>query len=448
VTPMTAQIRHLKTSAELALVDAFATAKGRSAGAETAAAFALRDAAFERFLANGLPHRRIEDWRYTDLRALMRDAKPLATPPDADTTGRAMGAGRIIAGVDCRRLVVVNGVFSPELSDLGEIERGLTIRSMAAALADGDPLVTLHLAKVVPTDDAVVALNTALMGDGVVIRVARGANIARPLHVAFITIGELPTSAFTRSLVVVERGARVALVESHEGEAGSDYQVNTALDLAIGDDAEVDHLRIVAEGAEALHVATLMAALGARAHFQDVSFVTGGAAIRNQLLLRFEGAGAIANVRGASLLKGRQHSDILVIADHQESHCQSHELFKAVVDDDARSIFQGRISVRPGAQKTDARMMTRALLLSNAAEAVSKPELEIFADDVQCGHGATTGSIDSELKFYLMARGIPGREAETLLVQAFIGEVIDGIAHAGLREALTRASTAWLAARR
>jgi Fe-S cluster assembly protein SufD len=446
VNAMTAQIRHLKTSAELALADIFATAKGRLPGG--GAASAVREAAFERFVANGLPHRHIEDWKYTDLRALMRDAKPLASLPDADAKGRAMGAGRIIAGVDCRRLIMVNGTFAPDLSDLGGIERGLTIRSMAAALADGDPLVTRHLGKLAPMDDAAAALNMALMGDGMVIRVAAGANIARPLHIAFITIGAQPTSALTRSLVVVENGARVALVQSHEGPAGCDYQVSTALDLAVGDAAEVDHLRIVAEGSEALHVATLIAALGARARFRDANFVAGGAAIRNQLFLRFEGAGAVANIRGTSLLKGRQHADTLLIADHRESHCQSHELFKAVVDDDARSIFQGRITVHPHAQKTDARMMTRALLLSDAAEAVSKPELEIFADDVQCGHGATTGSIDGELKFYLMARGIPEHEAETLLVQAFIGEVIDGVGHAGLREALMNASTAWLAARR
>jgi Fe-S cluster assembly protein SufD len=443
---MTAQIRHLKTSAELALADIFATAKDCLPGGRSAST--LRQAAFERFLANGLPHRHIEDWKYTDLRALMRDARPLASPPDADAKGRAMGAGRIIAGVDCRRLIVVNGTFAPDLSDPDGIERGLTIRSMAAALADGDPLVTRYLGKVVPTDDAAVALNTALMGDGVVIRVAAGANIARALHIAFVTIGAQPTSAFTRSLVVVENGARVALVQSHEGPASCDYQVSTALDLVIGDDAEVDHVRIITEGSEALHVATLMAALGARAHFRDLSFAAGGAAVRNQLFLRFGGTGAVANVRGASLLKGRQHVDTLLSAEHQESHCQSHELFKAVVDDEARSIFQGRITVRPRAQKTDARMMTRALLLSDAAEAISKPELEIFADDVQCGHGATTGSIDHELKFYLMARGIPEQEAETLLVQAFIGEAIDGIGHAGLREVLTNAATDWLAARR
>jgi Fe-S cluster assembly protein SufD len=443
---MTAQIRHLKTSAELALADTFVTAREWLPG--DGAASALRAAAFEHFLAAGLPHRQIEDWRYTDLRALIHDAKPLASLPDADAKGRAMGAGRIVAVADCRRLVVVNGAFAPDLSDLSVVERGLTIRSMAAALADGDPLVTRHLGKVFPTDDAAVALNTALMGDGVVIRVAAGSRIARPLHIGFVRSGSQATSVFTRSLVVVEKGARATLVQSHEGPAGCDYQVNTALDLIVAEDAEVEHLKITTEGADALHVATLMASLGARAHFGDMSFTTGGATVRNQLFLRFEGAQAVANIRGASLLKERQHADTLLIADHRAGHCLSHEVFKAVIDDEARSVFQGRITVRPHAQKTDARMMTRALLLSDAAEAISKPELEIFADDVQCGHGATTGSIDSELKFYLMARGIPRREAEMLLVQAFVGEVIDGIEHAGLREVLTNAAADWLVARR
>ena len=152
-------------------------------------------------------------------------------------------------------------------------------------------------------------------------------------------------------------------------------------------------------------------------------------------------------VGGATLLKARQHADAMVVADHEAGHCQSRELFKAVLDAESRNVFQGRIKVHPQAQKTDARMMTRALLLSETAEAVSKPELEIFADDVQCGHGATTGALDGELKFYLMARGVPAKEAETLLVQAFIGEVLDEISHAGLREAMTVCAADWLASR-
>jgi Fe-S cluster assembly protein SufD len=191
----------------------------------------------------------------------------------------------------------------------------------------------------------------------------------------------------------------------------------------------------------------LLASIGPGARLRDLSFTIGGAVVRNQRFLRFEGADGFASVRGASLLKGRQHADAMVVADHRAGHCQSQELFKAVLDGEARSIFQGRITVHPHAQKTDARMMTRALLLSETAQAISKPELEIFADDVQCGHGATTGALDPELKFYLMARGIPVQQAETLLVQAFIGEAIDGVAHAGLREALMDATANWLAGR-
>jgi Fe-S cluster assembly protein SufD len=441
---MSAELHHLKTSAELALARTFATAKPKLPG--DGAAAALREAAFSRFNSSGLPHRQVEDWKYTDLRALMRDAKPLANPPDADVKARALGGGRIIAGVDCRRLILVNGAFVPELSDFGGLEKGLTIGSMAQALTEGDRFVVSRLGKLT-AGDAAISLNTALMGDGVVIRVAAATDVAKPLHIVSVAVGDKPTASFVRNLIVVENGARATVIESHAGPAGCDYQVNAACDLVVGEGAEVDYLKITAEGPDALHVSSMMASIGARARLRDVSFTTGGAVIRNQRRLRFEGEGAFASVRGASLLKARQHADVMVVADHLAGQCQSQELFKAVLNDDARSVFQGRITVRPHAQKTDARMMTRALLLSETAEAISKPELEIFADDVQCGHGATTGALDGELKFYLMARGIPAKQAETLLVQAFIGEAIDGIAHAGLREALMDATANWLAGR-
>jgi Fe-S cluster assembly protein SufD len=155
----------------------------------------------------------------------------------------------------------------------------------------------------------------------------------------------------------------------------------------------------------------------------------------------------VAGIRGASLLKGRQHADTTLIADHIARDCQSREVFKTVLDDEGHGVFQGRIIVRPHAQKTDAKMMTQALLLSERAEADNKPELEIFADDVQCGHGATAGALDDDLKFYLMARGIPAAEAEALLIQAFLGEAIEGIEHAGLREALMESIANWLRGR-
>src|SRR6202007_1624024 len=169
--------------------------------------------------------------------------------------------------------------------------------------------------------------------------------------------------------------------------------------------------------------------------------------VRNQLFLNFDGEGTVAGVRGATLLNGRQHADTTLVATHIARGCQSREVFKTVLDDEAHGVFQGRIVVQPGAQQTDAKMMTRALLLSEQAEADSKPELEIFADDVQCGHGATAGAMDDDLKFYLMARGIPAAEAEALLIQAFLGEAIEGIEHAGLREALMDSVVLWLKAR-
>jgi Fe-S cluster assembly protein SufD len=239
----------------------------------------------------------------------------------------------------------------------------------------------------------------------------------------------------------------VMLIESHEGPTAGDYQVNDALELFAGDGAHVDHVKVIGEGSEALHVSTLATAIGAHARFNTFSFISGGAVVRNQLFLRLDGEGTVAGIRGASLLKDRQHADTTLFADHIARDCQSREMFKSVLDDEAHGVFQGRIIVRRHAQKTDAKMMTQALLLSERAEADNKPELEIFADDVQCGHGATAGALDEDLKFYLMARGIPPVEAEAMLIQAFLGEAIEGIEHAGLREALIESVAAWLGAR-
>jgi len=169
--------------------------------------------------------------------------------------------------------------------------------------------------------------------------------------------------------------------------------------------------------------------------------------VRNQLFLNFDGEHTVAGIRGATLINGHQHADTTLVANHIARNCQSREVFKSVLDGEAHGVFQGRVIVKPGAQQTDAKMMTRALLLSERAEADNKPELEIFADDVQCGHGATVGALDQELKFYLMARGIPAAEAEALLIQAFLGEAVEGIEHAGVREALMETIAVWLKAR-
>jgi Fe-S cluster assembly protein SufD len=443
---MNAEIHPIKTAAETALAASFATAKRALPGA--AAITALREHAFRRFETEGLPHRRVEEWKYTDLRALMRDAKPLAVVPDAAAKARAERASAMLDSIEARRIVFVDGIFVPELSDLARLEAGLTVRSTAQMLAAGDPQLLAHLGQVVPTDDVAVALNTAFMGDGAVIHVADGATLARPIHLVFVNAGSAAAAVFVRSLVVIGKGARAMLVESHVGPDASEDQVNAVLELKVGDEAHVDHIKITGEGAGALHVSTLMAAIGAHARFNEFLFTTGAAVVRNQVFVRFDGEGTIAGIRGATLLKGRQHTDTTLVADHAVAGCTSREVFKSVLDDEGRSVFQGKIIVRPHAQQTDAKMATHALLLSETAEADNKPELEIFADDVQCGHGATSGDLDEDLLFYLRARGIPAKEAEALLIQAFVGEAVEGIEHAGLRDALMDQVVAWLGTRK
>jgi Fe-S cluster assembly protein SufD len=444
---MNADVRLIKTPAETALAEAFAAVKGRLPG--NGAVAQRREQAFDRFAQHGLPHRRVEEWKYTDLRTLMRDAKPLAQGPSSKSKQRARDAGSLLASLDARRIVIAEGAFVPELSDLSKLEPGLSITSLAEALAKGDSEVAGRLGAPGPADgDVAAALNTAFMGDGAVIHVAKGASIARPIHLVFANGGDKASIAFTRSLLVVGDGAQVMLAESHEGPNGLDYQVNTQVDAVIADGAHVDHIKIGHDGASALHIATLAATLGANVEFNHFTFTIGAAVARNQLFVRCAGQDATIGLRGASLLKGNQHADTTLVLEHARPGCTSREIFKSVLDGQSHGVFQGKIIVRPGAQKSDARMMTNALLLSDQAEADNKPELEIFADDVQCGHGATAGALDENLKFYLMARGIPESEAESLLVQAFVGEAVDCINHEGIKDALMGAVVQWLGMRR
>jgi Fe-S cluster assembly protein SufD len=442
---MNAGIAAIKTEAETGLADTYAAARQELPGGPAVAA--ARAEAFNIFALGGLPHRRLEAWKYTDLRRLMKDAKPLAGAPDAAALGAARQAAQWLSELGARRIVVVNGTFVPALSDLADLDEGLTIRALAQGLVTDEPLLSADLGTLLPHNEPALALNTAFAGDGVVIEVAAGAEIKRPIHLLFVTAGETASAIFTRSVAVIGAGARVSLIESHEGPAGPDYQVNAALQVQLGDDARLDHVKIVREGGAALHVGTLLADIGARARFNAFSFIVGGSVVRNQMFVRLAGADTVAEISGVSLLAGRQHADTTLSIEHAAPGSQSRETFKAVVDEAARAVFQGKIAVRQQAQKTDARMMSRALLLSAEAEVFSKPELEIFADDVQCGHGATTGTLDDQLKFYLMARGIPAKEAEALLIQAFVGEVIDTITQESLRDALSAATLAWLGER-
>jgi Fe-S cluster assembly protein SufD len=433
-----------KTETGRALSDIFAIARDRLPGAGEVAE--LRRLAFEAYERAGLPHRRIEDWKYTDLRTLMREVLPLATAPDAAALKRATAALKLhsIAGV--RRLVLVDGMFAPKLSEMNSLE-GLAVRTLRDLLEAGDAPLQAQLFALDNTD-AMVALNTAMMTDGLVIEVADGAVLTQPLHIVHIASGAAPAAMFTRSLFKLGKAAIATLVESYISADGAKaYQAHDSLVISIGDGARLDHVRLVEDGREAFNISSSVVTLGAKAHFNTFGMTSGSIVSRYQARIAFAGEGSRVETNGVNLLNGRQHADTTLFLDHAVPNCDSREIFRAVVDDRGHSVFQGRIIVRPKAQKTDAKMMTRALLLSDEAEADNKPELEIFADDVTCGHGATTGALDESLLFYLRARGLSEKEAQALLIQAFVGEAIESIANDALRELVIQAAQRWLAAR-
>ncbi|HYC16794.1 MAG TPA: Fe-S cluster assembly protein SufD [Pseudolabrys sp.] len=430
---MNVDARATKNPAELALSAAFAAARNKLPGKGPVAA--LREDAFRRFDASGLPHRRIEEWKYTDLRALMREAKPLAEP--ARTTGKVAG----LSGVEASCIAIVNGRYEPGWSDFNSHDPGIMLTELFAFAAEG---ATYRLGDVPGKDDTALSLNTAFMTGGVVLRVKKGASIEKPIHIAHIFAGRSGAAVYPRAVVIVEAGARLTLIESFDGPDRVDYQVNSALELVIGESAHVDHIKVGRDGDAALRISTLGVTVEGKADYRDFAFTTGGAVVRNQTFVRFGREGTQASISGATLIKNRQHVDNTLVIEHAASGCTSRERFRSVLDGESHGVFQGKIVVEPRAQKTDAKMASHALLLSDAAEADNKPELEIFADDVQCGHGATAGALDSGLKFYLMSRGIPEKQAEALLIQAFVGEAIEDIAHENVREALVQASVKWL----
>jgi Fe-S cluster assembly protein SufD len=430
---------------ERTLADQFAAALPRLPGGKAVAA--LRTRALEAFARDGLPHRRIEDWKYTDLRALMREVLPPAAAPDKAALDRAARALKARGADGTRRLVLVDGAFVPALSDLDALEGGLNIRSLANALAD-----ETNVHDLLASDDAgagpMFALNSALMADGIVIDIAKESSPARPLHIVHIASGAPPAASYTRSLLRVGANVSATLVESFFAADGAQaYQVNDATMIALADGVRLDHVRLMEDGREAFNISTLKVMLGRDAAYKTFNLTSGAAVSRYQALVRFDGEGSRAETYGVNLLNKTQHGDSTLVVDHAVPHCTSREVFRAVMDDRARSVFQGRIIVRPDAQKTDGKMETRALLLSDDAEIDNKPELEIFADDVTCGHGATSGALDETLLFYLRARGLPEKDAQALLIQAFVGEAIEQIADDRLREAATSAAVRWLEAR-
>ena len=350
-----------KTETGRALSDSFAVARDRLPGAGKVVD--LRRQAFEAYERAGLPHRRIEDWKYTDLRALMREVLPLAPAPDAAALSRAEAALKLHGIKSVRRLVLVDGVFAPKLSETGGLEKGLGIRSLREVLEAGEGALSAQL---LASDNSnpMIALNSAMATDGLVIEVADGTVLTQPVHIIHVASAGLPAAIYTRSLLRLGKDAGATLVESYiAAEGAKAYQTHDGLIVSIGNNARLDHVRLVEEVSDAFNIASAVVTIGAHAQFNTFCMTTGAGVSRYQPTIVFAGEGSKVETNGVNLLNGRQHADTTLFMDHAVPHCDSREIFRAVVDDRAHSVFQGRIIVRPDAQKTDAKMMTRALLV-------------------------------------------------------------------------------------
>lgn len=442
---MVPRVASSRTRAETALAGQFGAAKASLPGNE--AVKRLRDGAFRTFAESGLPNRRIEAWHYTDLRASMDEAFPLAPAPSVagiETVRRELAASGAALGP---RLVLIDGTYVAALSD--PLPAGASVRSLAEVLAEGDPRLIEKLAAAgFGGSDAVVALNAALMQDGVVIEVASGASLEAPVEIVHATAADEPVARFYRSLVVVGAGAKVRITERGLGLGGRTGQTFGCLIFDAGDGAHVSHSAAVTKTQPgSVRLDTFIADLGANVTFDSFALIHGEGLVRRQLFMRLTGEGSKAALRGVSLLRGRDHADTTLDVEHVGQGCEGRESFRYILDEQATGVFQGRIRVAQGAQKTDGKMMSRALLLSDDVVMNNKPELEIFADDVACGHGATCGGLNEDQLFYLQARGLPRAEAEALLLEAFASELADDIDHEGLAEAFRADISEWLAAR-
>jgi Fe-S cluster assembly protein SufD len=399
---------------------------------------ARRRAAFERFEALGFPTLKHEAWRHTDVGPIARTVfgaapaeVPLPQPGDVATAA--------LAGVRGPVLVVVNGRFVPELSQLAALPRGVRVESLAAALAAGAPAVQQHLGQIATLEEyPFTALNTALLEDGAFVHLGRGVVLEEPIQLVFFAVpGAVeapPFETHPRVLVVAEEGSQAVVAESWTGTGV--YLSNAVTEIVVGPGAAVTHCKVQRESKTGFHVARVRAALERNARFESYALAFGAAIARTEVDVVFGAEGGECRLGGLYAVAGKQLSDNQTFVDHTQPHCTSNQLYKGILTGDARAVFNGRVVVRPQAQKTVAHQTNRNLLLSERALVDTKPQLEIYADDVQCTHGATIGRLQEEQVFYLLSRGIGRVEATDILMQAFARDVVSQARPEAVRAAL------------
>lgn len=415
------------------LVGSYHTWAGNGASHAPAWLKALRAGGIERFAELGFPNMKQEAWRFTNVAPIAETTfVPAKSPSRLPTLDDIRPFLLVETGP---RLVFVDGFFQSALSTSFFDD----VQSLAHVVSHRPELVRQHLGKYAATEDRPFsALNTAFVHDGAFVHVAPRATVELPIQLLFLATGEHPVVIHPRNLVVVEREARVSIVETYAALTDGVYWTNAVTEIAVGDGARVDYHRVQRDAARAYHVATTQSQQG-RDSTLNLHFVAfGGALARHDIGSVMAGPGGTLILNGLYLLAGQQHADHHTTIDHAADHCESHEYFNGVLDEKSRGVFTGRIVVRPGAQKTDSKQTNNNLLLSTDAHADSQPQLEIYADDVKCTHGSTVGPLDARSLFYLKSRGIGADEARRLLTYGFAAEILGRMQVAPLREQLDR----------
>jgi Fe-S cluster assembly protein SufD len=384
-----------------------------------------REAALQRFVSLGFPTTREEEWRFTSVAPIADGDFALAEIPSTDVLGLEVDSLRLRGAI--AELVFVNGHYVPALSRGAELPGGASVTSLRCRLAQGDDEAEGYLARLAPREShAFVALNTAFLDDGAHVHVPAGAILPQPVHVLFIATGdeeERWSMAHPRVLVVVGADAEGSIVETYAGRGVGHYFTNAVTEIVLGENATLDHYKLQYESAAAYHVGVTHVQAKRSATYTSHSVSLGGALVRNEVTALLEGEGAECTLDGLYLAADRRLVDTHTIIDHARPHCSSREFYKGILADRARGVFNGRIIVRPDAQKTDAKQTNRALLLSEEALIHTTPQLEIFANDVKCTHGAAVGQLDDDAVFYLRSRGLSHAAARHMLIHAFAADV-------------------------
>jgi Fe-S cluster assembly protein SufD len=419
-------------------LEKFERFESEAAGKHPSWLFPIRKAGISRFAELGFPTQRDEDWRFTNVTPIMKlPFQPVFQYSRDGLTAESLGQ-LSFAGLDCSRLVFVNGHYSAELSSVQPQPGGIQVTNLASALAIDTGIIESHLGHYAHGENhAFAALNTAFFQDGAFIFAPKGAVVEKPVHLLFIsTSDDAGSTSHPRNLVIAGPNSKLTVIESYIGRTNAPYFTNAVTEVIAEGNAKVEHCKFQDESLPAFHMAFLHAQLGKECNFISHSIATGARLSRNNIKVVLDAEGVECILNGLYVTKADQLADHHMIVEHAKPHCNSHEYYNGILDDRSKGVFHGRILVRPQAQKTDAKQTNKNLLLSDAATIDTKPQLEIYADDVKCTHGATIGQLDEDSIFYLRTRGIGAETARHMLIHAFAGEIIGRIRCAPVREEL------------